>query len=152
MNGAHVAPFPMTVHTLSRTCAGFKVGRYVSFNNYASRARQEHHSLGHDWNPRLEKEMVDGTRSVLRGVGPSRQSQPLPLELIVASEIELVMEDDMPVGVKEMIVFGSLFMMREVELSLLRCRHVAIDMDARTVTVRLPASKNDIEGTVWTDV
>ena len=60
--------------------AMMKARGYRSFANYASRAKEEHVKSGHTWSELHELEVRQGTRSVLRGAGPSRQSAALRLE------------------------------------------------------------------------
>eukprot|EP00971_Amphidinium_carterae_P220638 4380139-Amphidinium_carterae.1 len=92
------------------------------------RAKREHlHS--YDWNEGLTVAFRDAKRSLMRGVGPPRQSAPLAFER-VASVPHTVLNT----GV------------REIELSCAAFEDMATDPRHQTVSWRFPASKNDVEG------
>ena len=48
-----------------------------------------------------------------------------------------------PLGPVDFVVFGTFFMMREIEIACSKVAHVDLDHDALEVTMRLPVSKND---------
>ena len=52
----------------------FKSGGYRSFANYLSAAKAMHIEAGHEWTQLLAHTATWVTRSVLCGIGPSRQS------------------------------------------------------------------------------
>ncbi len=49
-----------------------------------------------------------------------------------------------PVGARNLLVCGSFWMMRELELSCARVKHLCIDIAARSVEWCLPALKTDV--------
>lgn len=64
-------------------------------------------------------------------------------------KLEVMIEQvvlDGPMGVTSFLVFCSVFLMREIEASLVLTSHVHLNWETIAVTVTLPASKNDIEG------
>ena len=71
-----VPPFPLTPDKLLRVAAVFKAGGYLSFDNYAYRAKSEHLERGFEdpcpWGPALAKAFADAVRSCARGAGASR--------------------------------------------------------------------------------
>ena len=75
--------FPLTVLKIQTVASLFKAGRYSSYRSYIGRARKEHLSLikshGAGWEEDLEEEFRDSIRTVFRGIGPSKQSLPLPI-------------------------------------------------------------------------
>eukprot|EP00971_Amphidinium_carterae_P030469 599430-Amphidinium_carterae.1 len=60
--------------------AAFKAGGYRSYTNYLYRAKERHIELGYMWTAELELYAGRCKRSVLRGLGPGKQSLPLPVE------------------------------------------------------------------------
>ena len=75
-----VAPiFPITVYTLIVVSSLLKKGKYRSFENYLSTIRGLHIEQHHLWTQEIEHTSKWCKRSVLRGIGPARQSCPLLL-------------------------------------------------------------------------
>ena len=65
---------PVTIRSLVLTGALFKKGGYRSNSNYLSAIKAAHIEAGYDWTQLLAH--TDGwvARSVVRGIGPARQS------------------------------------------------------------------------------
>ena len=72
--GDELDPLPITPQKLVSVGSLFKAGGYRSFANYATGAKNAHIEAGHHWCQLLEHTRAWVTRSVLRGIGPSRQS------------------------------------------------------------------------------
>ena len=99
---------------------------------------------GHPWSLLLETSFRKAKRSVLRGIGPGVQAVSLDLELVVALDVDdLLNTPAMPLNLIDVFVVHSFFMLREVEASFLKWRHVAVDQSAGTLTLALPISKSD---------
>ena len=80
---------PLTIIGLLAVAALFKKGRYASYPNYASTVKGLHVEAGF-----VRAQLLDHTakwvkRSLERGVGPSRQSSPLNVYLLLGLEILL---------------------------------------------------------------
>jgi hypothetical protein len=72
--GVSVPLLPITAVILQAVGALFKSGGYRSFANYLSAAKAMHIEAGYEWTQLLAHTATWVTRSVLRGIGPSRQS------------------------------------------------------------------------------
>ena len=60
---------------IKRVAALFKAGGYLSFDNFAMRAKSAHLEADpYAWDPALERALAEAMRSVGRGTGTSRQS------------------------------------------------------------------------------
>ncbi|CAE8680307.1 unnamed protein product [Polarella glacialis] len=81
--GEFVPVFPITVDKLRDVAAIFKAGDYRSFPNYVSRIKEEHIRLNFDWTQQLDLFAMKYKKSVLRGMGPSRQSADLTLTRLI---------------------------------------------------------------------
>ena len=83
--------FPLTPDGIRRVSALFKAGRYISFPNYMFRAKGAHlaesESGPTSWTTELTMAMKDAIRSVGRGVGVARQSQPLDTVAVAAKRL-----------------------------------------------------------------
>ena len=62
----------------------FKAGRYRGYASYISAAKDKHIELTGDWPKALKRAMRKTTRSVTRGIGPSRHSSALDIHKVVS--------------------------------------------------------------------
>eukprot|EP00971_Amphidinium_carterae_P341779 6480776-Amphidinium_carterae.1 len=139
---------PLTVEAVRALAATLKHGGYRSAKLYLSAAKVA-----------AEKEIMEGTlpvavlraitdanRSCLRGLGPGKQSDPLPFLKL------LTLPDDVSPWVgrgflssKLGLVVGCWFMLREIEFSNMLARHVTFTGTGEDLhaTLLLPSSKCD---------
>jgi hypothetical protein len=125
----------------------FKKGRYRSFVGYMSRVRNVH-KLDWDWTEALEQESRSAVRSVLRGIGPSRQSSEYSLLKILELSKDMADTDTPvvtggPVGPVRYCEFSCLYVLREIEGSFLVVTDLVFDTTAEEVTTSLSACKTD---------
>ena len=140
--------FPLTEDKIIRIAALFKAAGYKSFDNYMGRAKAEHIALGPaggDWTPSLDRSAKDAIRSVLRGVGKVRQSTPLdPVSVFRLRLPESPLCPRGPSAPCDFAVAGTLFLLREIELSAAKVGHVSFPSPPHSsVTWLLPSSKTD---------
>jgi hypothetical protein len=110
---------PVSVRTLVAVSAVFKRGGYRSFANYLSAIRAHHVEYGFLWGQLLVHTGTWCTRSVLRGIGPARQSAPFHLQRLLALDVASApLVTGGPAGAKAMALLASMFLLREVEVSL----------------------------------
>ena len=69
-----VPVFPVTPRGMVILGSLFKRGGYRSFANYVSAVRAAHIEANHEWGQLLQHTATWVARSVLRGIGPARQS------------------------------------------------------------------------------
>ena len=141
-------PLPLTADKIVRAAACFKEGGYRSFRNFLSKAKEMHILAGHEWNDLLRTIARKATLSVERGMGPPRQSAPFDLdELLAFASTQVVCRTvGAPIGWSHLLVIGTFFVMREIEIAAALAVHVRIDTDKQIVFLRLPASKTDVTG------
>ena len=146
--GAGEPALPLTIEKIACVGALFKAGRYVSYPNYASRAKAEHLAdfprHGIPWSEELAVAIKDATRSVQRGLGSARQS--LPLDLHRVHKLDLDDEplvDGGPIAPSHFATLGIFFLTREIEIALASSTDVRLDLDRKEVCWSLPVSKND---------
>ena len=140
--------FPLTVEKLRAVGAVFKSKGYRSFPNYMSKAKQHHIRLTGSWPVLLEQESRQVKRSVRRGLGPSRQSEPFQLERVSTLPTELLsapepLVRDGPIGAWNLVVLGVYFILREIEISLSLAASITLDLASKVVVWLLPSSKTD---------
>ena len=143
---ASVDWLPLTCESIEAVAAMFKKGRYRSFGNFASRSKEAHIVSGYAWTQQLEIERKSCHRSVMRGIGPPRQSGEFSLGLIFGLGImHQALICGAPVMAVASTVIATFWLLREIEMSHLRHRHVALDRIRGTARLTLSASKTDPE-------
>ena len=139
---------PLTVAGFNRVAALFKAAEYLSYSNYAYRAKSAHiakmRQHGIPWTDDLEQVLKDTRRSVTRGAGGARQSCPVDAEKVWA----LHLDDDPispggPVGPADFVIAGAFFLTREIEIAAADMGNIRFDTNRLMVTWRLPMSKVD---------
>ena len=144
--GQRVKPFPMEPEFIEAIAAQMKAQGYRSFDNYLSRAKKEHIKSGGDWTPLLHLTWKECAASVNRGRGPSRQSAPLDLAAVYALSTGILLSSPVvpggPMCPVHLIILGSFFLTRELELACARYQHLSIGQGK--VTWVLPATKTDV--------
>ena len=140
--GSASQPFPTWPAALRAVAAQMERLKYRSFNNYLSRAKRLHIRAGAVWDQTLEAVGSECTKSVLRGIGPPRQSAELDLDKVSAlpTSSDALTPGSLCRPVDSVIV-GSFFLVRELELALAVWRNFQVS-DA-VVKWCLPASKAD---------
>ena len=82
--GALGSWLPLTVEGIAKVAAMFKLGRFRSYPNYLSRAKEAHITEGYAWTSDLALEARHSTASVLRGIDPPCQSAPFGVGRVLA--------------------------------------------------------------------
>ena len=141
-------PLPLTADKFVRAAACLKEGGYRSFRNFMSKAKEMHILEGHAWDDLLRTIARKATLSVERGMGPPRQSAPFDLdELLGFASTQVVCRTvGAPIGWCHLLVVGTFFVMREIEIAAALAVHVRIDVDKQIVYLRFPASRTDVTG------
>ena len=106
---------------------------------------KRHHRLqGYEWSDQLELAHSAFVQSTLRGIGPGKQSSPLPFAKLADVDLntELV-HDDFPVLPGCACVPFTYFLLRELERATAELADMTLDRDRRTVRMHLSVSKND---------
>ena len=125
---------PLTPAGVIPVAALFKAGDYRSYANYLASLKSFHLDFEHPWTEHLEHVGRWTTRSVLRGIGPARQSQPIPLPgvMALASRLDPCVKDG-PTHPRVAYLLGAIFLLREVELSATRLEHLAFNKGDTTI-------------------
>ena len=131
--GPSVEVLPLVPAKVFAVCAMFRAGRYRSVENYLSRIKDLHIGEGFDWSMCLERTFRKSKRAVNRGIGPARQSA--ALDLVCARG---------PVGLRNLIVVGCFWMLRELEISCAKVCHLEVDLVHYWVDWTLAVSKTDV--------
>eukprot|EP00974_Lingulodinium_polyedra_P010509 1010542-Lingulodinium_polyedra.AAC.1 len=143
--GPAVPILPLTQEKILAVAACFKEGGYKGFPSYVSKAKEHHVLSGYGWDEELAVATRKVTASVLRGLGGGRQSAPFDLALAIeaAQSGQVQLPADGPVGWQHLLVVGTFFIMREIEIAFAQVEHVAISPGDKKVHLQLPVSKKD---------
>jgi hypothetical protein len=128
-------PLQLTASTISSIMAALRVAGYRSPEGYLSLAKEVHIKAGRPWDDVLALHARTVTRAC-------RRADPLPLlRLADLPGDECAWGPGGPLNPRRFLVVGSWWLMREIELSLVKICHVRFDGSSAIVT--LPVSKND---------
>ena len=144
--GSSIPVYPITIGSLKAVSAMFKCGQYTSFRNYVYAAKSNHMRLGFPWHQQLDRCTKDCLRSVLRGLGPSKRSDPLIMDRALSAAATLTnnMHDlTKPFDTKALLATAVFFMCREIEVAGALQHELVVEGDGGSCTLLLPASKKD---------
>ena len=143
--GESVPVVPLTPESIRGVAACFKEGGYSSFAPYLSKAKEIHVLEGFEWSILLDMCGRKATHSVLRGVGAARQSKPFDLSKAITAleEGDVELPAEAPIGWRNLLVLGTAFIMREIEIAYALAAHLSVDRKAARITLLLPVSKKD---------
>ena len=141
-------PVPPTVDKLKTLAGILKQAQYRAAPNYLGEFKTMAVELGYAWSDQLERNMKMCKRSVMRAMGPKKKAPEVPTSEEGKSFSVTSMGKKVSVvpAAKELFEFGVVWMLREIEISLIRLEHLKLDLEAKKVTLTLPVSKMDQEG------
>ena len=135
---------PLTPSKIRNVAAHMKHAGYRSWPNYASRIREAHINAGFIISPQLELAFRAARRSVLRGIGPSKQAMSLDLAAAAALDgDDVIITKAMPIAGVSVFIMAAFFLLREIEMAALCFCHVVTDKAKECVTLELSISKAD---------
>ena len=142
----HLELLPPTSEKLEALGATLKLGGYRSASSYFSIYKGFAERSGYQLTAVENRVLADSVRSCERGLGGAVKASALPFDrLHQLPGVHAPWVPLGPLGPRNLIVAGSWFMMREIEVSLARANSVTIDASSSspTVTWSLPVSKTD---------
>eukprot|EP00438_Fugacium_kawagutii_P019770 Skav203660 [mRNA] locus=scaffold2755:70323:71909:- [translate_table: standard] len=141
----------MTIESVRCSAASMKAGHYRSAHLYFQAAMgYQVRQLGTLVDPLVRSTVRDCVRSIRRGLGPSRLKDSFDVWAIVnIPEDTVAAFDFMNVyHSRDLVVIGSWFMLREIELSAARLSHLYLRQSQ--VFLLLPVHKTDQDGGLTT--
>ena len=135
---------PITPQKLVSVGSMFKAGGYRSFPNYATGAKNAHIEAKHHWCQLLEHTRAWVTRSVSRGIGPSRQSCCWSFhKLLTMLQSPAPLSKGGPQHPVRFALLATIFILREIEASTAVLSSWTLDDEALELAWKLPATKTD---------
>ena len=135
---------PLTPRKIEVIGAILKGSHYRSTKNYISSIKRYHRLCGFDWHDQLDLAYSSFVASTQRGIGPGKQSSPLPFSKFGEADLNSVMSnDEYPVKPGWCSVLFTFFLLRELECATAEFADLTLDTDKLTVKMFLSVSKND---------
>ena len=140
---------PMTSSSIREVSGILRASGYRSGYAYALEAKQQHMRAGYAWTDQLDVSLQDAKRALQRGLGPSSKSEEVKLEwwetLWKVRADRSSQRPCWPLGGPTAWAFGTMFVLREVELSTLTMgpESIQVDPTERRITLGLSVSKAD---------
>ena len=126
VESAKIPLLPVTVDGMNTVAAALKAGGYRTGISYLTIWESLHREAGHSWTPDLVQTKLWARKSMERGLGPNRHAATIILEKLVSQQV--------PSDGLDMILIGSLWMLRGAELAglLIEQAHVTDAEDEAT--------------------
>ena len=143
-----LALWPLTPTSMKALASTLKQGGYASAHLYLMAYKIEAERRGQVISEALRRNVLDYSRSCLRGLGAPARPKALPLEqlhLLPRGFDPWIGEG--PINPRAMLMCGSWWMCRELELSSFRARLLEFERVAGVwkASMHLPASKTDLQ-------
>ena len=138
--------YPVTADSIIRVGSLFKKAGYRSFPNYMSAAKARHIEgpPAAEWTQLHEHTGKWVSRSVLRGIGPSRQSCPFHFKRLCGLTKQTTpLVDGGPMQPMHLALLSTLFLLREVEAGTAKVSAWSFDHADLEISWNLPGSKTD---------
>ena len=138
-------PWPLTPLGIYAVAAQFKELGYRTFPCYASAAKDEHLTLGHQWTANLALAIRHASASTQRGIGAPHQCSELLLPAAISAiPAAAPLSPHGPGNCCDLFVLAYFHVVRGIEIVSALASHLHIDTDAHTETWDLPVSKTDV--------
>ena len=135
---------PLTSERIHGVGTLLKAGGDRSTNKHIGVAKKTHIDGGSEWSDVLKLASSRFVASTLRGMGPSRRSEPNDFALVVKLDLPAdPVAPNGPLGSMDVLVIRVLCMLRELESGTAKRINLRVNAVDKTVTMRLPASKRD---------
>ena len=142
--GTALPLLPLTTPKICAVAAQMKAGGYRSFPNFVGAVKDEHVATLHAWTDELERCRRRCIASTQRGIGPPRQCLDVPIAKIA----------ELQFGADPLVVGGPVcpghwaticcfHLVRGAEAACALASSLVLDLEAKTETWHLPASKTD---------
>ena len=141
---ASLEPFHLTPDGMYVIMGAMKEAGYRSAMQYLDLAKQEHIQRGHPWTAQHVLAYKVCARSCRRGLGPTKQASALPLDKLATLDQASCSVSLGPVPAVTSTIVASWWLLREIEASRARVRHVTLDFGTKTAAWLLPSSKTDV--------
>eukprot|EP00435_Cladocopium_sp_Y103_P063023 s871_g24.t1 len=140
--------FPPTPDKVKTLASVLKAANYRAAGNYLGEYKLMAVEAGHQWSDQLERVLKLCKRSTARAAGPKTKAAEVPTQETgehFAIRVDPDCRKKVPLAA-ELFDFGTIWMLREIELALVAKDHIKLNFETKRVTFTLPMSKTDQEG------
>ena len=143
MRAGFASPFELTPDLIYTVMGAFKLAKYRSAEQYLETAKQAFIHDGGIWSDQLRQAARAAVRSCKRGIGCPKQAKGLPLSKLGNVGDMRPLANGGPVHPARATILASWWLLREIEASFSRVKHIAVSHEERKISWRLPSSKAD---------
>ena len=136
-------PFHLDPNMIFTVMGALKTGGYRSAQLYLDTAKNCHIALGQPWDCQLQQAYRSAVRSCKRGIGHPKQAAHLPLVQVAELLGDSALAPGGPTQPVSATILASWWLLREIEASRARRKHVTIEIATLKASWRLPSSKTD---------
>ena len=136
-------PFSLTPNLVFTVVGVMKRAGYRSAANYLEAAKRAHIEQGHAFSIQLKHACRLAIRSAKRDLGPSKQAEALSLEAMADFKDQGVPCLGSPCHPGRACLVSAWWLLREIEASHARTRHVVLEAGKGVISLKLPNSKTD---------
>eukprot|EP00435_Cladocopium_sp_Y103_P076222 s94_g82.t1 len=140
--------FPPAPDKVKLLASVLKAANYRAAGNYLGEYKLMAVEAGYQWSDQLERVLKLCKRSTTRAAGPKTKAAEVTTQDTgehFAVRINPDCRKKVPLAA-ELFDFGTIWMLREIELALVEKDHIRLNFDTKRVTFILPMSKTDQEG------
>ena len=141
------ALLPLDKHMIRVISGAMRKAGYSSLDQYLDLAKAVHQGNDFPWPGSLERYFQRAKNAAVLGIGPCKRAGLVDVDALhnIIDDPGAVM-DGSPLYVGRMAAIGIWWLLREIELSLLRIRQVVVRPDEQISWLNLGVTKKDIRG------
>ena len=136
-------PFTLTPELIYAVMGALKLAGYRSAEQYLEAAKLEYFNGGGIWTDQLRLAARSAVRSCKRGIGCAKQAKGLPLLELGHIDQANSLVPQCPIHPGRAETLASWWLLREIEASQAKVKHVSVDRAHLRIDWRLPSSKAD---------
>eukprot|EP00435_Cladocopium_sp_Y103_P026420 s2504_g6.t1 len=137
-------PFELNPRLIFTVMGVLKAANYRSAANYLEAAKRKHIQEGLPWTDQLRQASRMAIRSAKRDLGPSKQAEPLKLDVMAAIRVKEAFDSKGPTAPGRACLVASWWLLREIEASHAKVSHIRLDWSKKQADWFLPNSKTDL--------
>eukprot|EP00435_Cladocopium_sp_Y103_P068903 s1426_g32.t1 len=136
-------PFTLEPQMIYAVMGALDMAGYRSAELYLDAAKGVHISEGNPWTQQLQQAAKAAIRSCKRARGPPKQAAGLPMSRLKDIAVHSPLAEGGPVWPARATLLAAWWLLREIEASRAKKKHITIYETEKRVTWRLPSSKTD---------
>ena len=136
-------PFNLEPNMIYAVMGALNLAGYRSSELYLEAAKGVHIAEGCPWTQQLQQAAKAAIRSCKRARGPPKQAAGLPMHKLSRLNLPQQLAPGGPSWPVRSTLLAAWWLLREIEASRAKKRHIKVEPELRRITWRLPSSKTD---------